>query len=148
MDILFVCTGNTCRSPMARAIAQKIFSDREINTSVSSAGIYAFQGSRASENSIMALEEIGIDLYKHIVVQLDEDLINKNDIVLTMTSEQRDSIISDYPKCKEKIFTLGEYTKTNEEILDPFGESTDVYRECREQLIRHINELSKIILNK
>lgn len=147
MDILFVCTGNTCRSAMAKVIANKILPEKGIEARISSAGTYAFQGSIASENSINVMEEIGIDLHDHIATSLDEEVIMKNDIILTMTNEQKDSILSDYPNYKNKVYTLGEYTKSNVEILDPFGGDIEVYRDCREQLIKHICNLASVISN-
>ncbi|KMT22796.1 low molecular weight protein arginine phosphatase [Clostridium cylindrosporum] len=145
MKLLFVCTGNTCRSPMAQEIAKKVLAEKGIDAKVSSAGIYAFMGTSASENSLKVMEEIGLDLSNHMASLLDRKMLEENDIILTMTQGHKESIISSAPDFKDKIYTFGEYIGIGKDIIDPFGGSVDVYRSCRQQLEDYTYKLLEII---
>ena len=85
MNILFVCTGNTCRSAMAAAIMDKIAVENDLDVFIESAGIFAEDGQGASENAIKALMKYGIDLSGHRTQPVTEDLIKQCDLILTMT---------------------------------------------------------------
>jgi protein-tyrosine-phosphatase len=145
--ILFVCTGNTCRSSMAEAIARKELQNRNKGSEIEvmSAGISAFEGDRASEQAIAALDNWGIDLRGHMAKRLSIDLINKADLILTMTESHKWSVIMLGPGSKNKVFTLKEYVDGKSgDIPDPYGAPVEVYRECagvlREYIIKALDK--------
>lgn len=133
--IIFVCTGNTCRSPMAEAIFKDIIAEKglEEEFEVYSAGVYAFDNDPASYQAIEVMKkEFNIDLKYHRAKVLDYSDIEKADIILTMTRKHRDMIIDVFPEAAEKVHVLKEFAgvKGNSDIIDPFGQDYDVYKNC------------------
>ena len=131
MNILFVCTGNTCRSAMAAAIMDKIAQENDLDVFIESAGIFAEEGHSASENAIKALLKYGIDLSNHKTQPVTEDLIKQCDLILTMTEGHKKLI---EPMAKGKVFTLLEYAGLNGDIQDPYGGDIDEYEETAQEI--------------
>ncbi len=132
MKILFVCTGNTCRSPMAAAIMNKIAKENDMDVEANSAGIFAESGSGASENAIKAMRFYGISLKDHKSTQLSESMINDADLILTMTEGQR-AMIEGY--APDKIFSIyGFFGYGDYEITDPYGGDLEEYEQVAEEL--------------
>lgn len=151
--ILFVCTGNTCRSSMAVAIAARLARERNMNVEVKSAGIAACQGTPASPEAVRAAAALGIDLKDHRARRLHEDMVAEADIVLTMTAAHRDYITGTYPGAAAKTMTLKEYVNRFEgmeggsdggpvelDISDPFGQSESVYHATAAELSRLVEK--------
>lgn len=128
MNILFVCTGNTCRSPMAEGYLK----NKHKNIHVKSAGIYA-DSSPVSPNSAAALQEIGIDISSHISVPLTKDLLDWADKIYCMGNSHLD-LLQKFTDSK-KLFVLGRG------IFDPFSQDITVYRRCRDEIIKEIDML-------
>ena len=138
MNILFVCTGNTCRSPMAEVIARDYFARKDISNKVISAGIQNIGGEPASTNAIAAVAEYGLDLKEHKNRLVNRMLVETSDKILTMTIAQRDLLriaYYDVENIDEKVQTLS-YCATGEDkdLEDPFFAELDVYRKTRDEI--------------
>ncbi len=132
--VLFVCTGNTCRSPMAEGIFNKICEDKGIDAKATSAGIFA-DGSGASYNTVSVMKELSVDIEGRCSRQISRDDINNADLVLTMTASHKD-ILKNFFGAKENIFTLSEFAGEMGEVSDPFGCDEETYRKCRDEIYK------------
>lgn len=135
--ILFVCTGNTCRSAMAEVLAYRVledlFSGRE-DIEFASAGIAALPGGTASPQAIKVMQDRGLALSRHKSAQIGTKDIEDAVLVLTMTASHRDSLIRFALNAFDKIYTLAEYAESGSDISDPFGLSEEIYRIVAEEL--------------
>jgi protein arginine phosphatase len=136
--ILFVCTGNTCRSPMAEAILK---SKKIDGLEVKSAGIYAATGSEASAHAKRVLEDHQID-HHHSSNMLNVDSVRWADLILTMTISHKNAILQQYPEAGVKVFTLKEFTgeNYNVDVVDPFGGNLAIYQETYQELEKLITK--------
>lgn len=144
MNILFVCTGNTCRSSMAQALAERLLEGRRTcqkDIMFSSAGVAALPGEPASQEAVLALAAIGIDLGLHRASLLTPAIVNKADLVLTMTLAQQMYVKSMVPSQAEKVFTLADYARAGGDIPDPIGQPLEAYRSCASSLIDLIGKV-------
>ena len=132
MKIMFVCEGNTCRSPMAEALLRKRLQDEGIDdVEVSSAGIWASNASKSSELAVLVVRDLfGIDISGHRSSILTLGKVQKSDLVLTMTQEEAEFLRRIFPREKDKIFNIGEYV-TGEivDVQDPFGGQESIYKD-------------------
>ncbi len=123
MKILFVCTGNTCRSPMAEGIFKKLLEDKNItDIECSSAGLFAMTGDEVTQNSVKACQRFGVDISNHRARRINEYILDETDKFVCMTNQHASSLSLYVPQ--EKIIVLGGG------IPDPFGGDLETYMIC------------------
>lgn len=142
-NLLFVCTGNTCRSPMAAALASHAAEGRGWSgLDVASAGVAALPGSPASPEVPVVLEELGIDAPDHLARELTPDLVEWADAVFVMAPQHGAAVAA--MGGENKVALITEYVPGAEAgapVRDPIGGSVEVYRETRDQLRRAIDAI-------
>ncbi len=140
MIILFVCTGNTCRSPMAEVMMRKLVAEQLACTEeeleqkgviITSAGIAAAPGCAPSTEAVDVMREKSLDLAAHASQPLTEKLVRHADAIYTMTSGHRQAILRRWPDAAARTQTL---LPNSGDISDPIGGPETVYRECAEQI--------------
>jgi glycine hydroxymethyltransferase len=150
MRLLFVCTGNVCRSPMAEGIARELTRD-DPAIQVQSAGIGAASGQTPSTHSVHVMDELDIDISRLRSKPITRDIVDQSDIILVMTYGHLDSMLMLYPQAAEKTFLIREFEENlpldEREVDDPIGQSEAVYRRTRDQ-IYHATEAALLALRK
>src|SRR6187455_749496 len=146
--ILFVCTGNVCRSPMAEGLFRHAVAGRN-DCRVLSAGLGAMDGQPPSAYAVQAMKEIGIDISRQRSRMLTADLVQQADYIFGMTHSHVDTVTLLYPQAAEKTFLLREFDDTldtfEKDISDPIGGSYDVYLNCRDQIEQGIASLMRFL---
>ncbi len=139
MHITFVCTGNTCRSPMAEGLFKKLLADRKIEgITCSSCGIYAFVGDNATIEAVNAVEKMGVDISSHRSRAFTPYILDETDLFVCMTQSHAMAIngVSD----TAKITVLGDG------IPDPYGGSDEIYENCAVEIQNALEILLDIII--
>ena len=147
--LIFVCTGNTCRSPMAEGLLRSLLG-ADCGWEISSAGVCAGNGYPASQNAVEAMREKGIDIAIHRSRHLSPELIEKADLLVTMTRGHRDAILSIAPESEGKVFLLKSFgiAQCAADIYDPVGEALDVYRRVRDEIDAALPDLILYMMEK
>jgi protein-tyrosine-phosphatase len=160
--ILFVCTGNTCRSPIAEAFFNSaVKSDKQLANKLvsSSGGLAALWGIPASSNSIHALKDCWqIDISSHKAKPIGMNELNSAGLILTMELRHKEAIISAFPDIKSKVYTLKEYIaesqdnctekdRSNFDIVDPYGSSIETYKLCAQEIKSAVDKLVEKLKN-
>lgn len=129
-QLLFVCTGNTCRSPMAAGMMAALLAEQGREDVVCvSAGTAAFSGDPPSENAVRVMQEKGIDISAHRARRISYELLGETDVIYCMSGSHRDALCAAAPFAAPKIRLISPMG-----ISDPYGGSMDRYRRARDQI--------------
>jgi len=146
MVVLLVCTGNTCRSPMAEIVMRHLVAEKmncqeseldQRGVIIASAGIAAVSACAPSGEAVEVMKERGMDLSRHVSQPLTDKLVRHADIILTLTVGHRHALTRRWPECAQRTHTL---RRDGGDINDPIGGSIAVYRECAEQITSSLQE--------
>ncbi len=153
MKIMFICTGNTCRSAMADGLAKKIIKEKNLNIEVYSAGIFAQTGEHASYNSIAIMKEYDVDIVLHKATSVDESNIKEMDLILCATKNHKAELQARYNDLKDKIVTMKEYAGidndgTDMDIKDPWGYNLNTFRVCAAEISICVEKIIEKISQK
>lgn len=158
--ILFVCTGNTCRSIMAQGMFEKMLKEKIENScryNIQSAGISAISGMSPTSEAITVMFEQGIDISQQQAQPLRDDLVKKADLILVMAKEHIEYIKRRFPFAQNKVFLIKKYLQKDEfknikkndknyEIVDPIGRTVEFYRIVARELKENLEKIiDKII---
>lgn len=150
--ILTVCTANICRSPMAEVLLQHALraqSDPIKSLQVLSAGVAAHNGDNVSENSVLALKKVGLDLTGHKAQPLSDRLIYDALAIFCMTESHRAMIQYAFNPPPDNVYLFREFMPppADQEIVDPYGGSLKHYEACRDEMVEAIPSLVAFIKN-
>lgn len=145
--MLFVCTGNTCRSPLAEVALRLELGPASEGVRVTSAGSAAWEGQPAAEHAVTIAAREGEDLSRHRSRRVTPDMLEDADLVFAMERGHRDALLQ-MGADPDKTHVLSEWPAPGEPALpisDPFGGSLEAYEECWRRMRRHVGRITPLI---
>lgn len=135
-SVLFVCTANICRSPMAMALFQgRIQADPDLHDwRTGSAGVWAVDGQRASRLAVETMARRGLDLTFHRSRCVNESILAGYDLILVMEASHKESLLVEFPQFSGKIYLLSEMVQNTFDIDDPYGGSAEEYETAAQEI--------------
>ncbi len=139
-SILFVCSANQCRSPMAQVLFEAFLVGKGVREEwrVESAGVWAYEGSRATANAQTAMAERGLDLSQHVSQPADSTLLKQFDLTLVMEQRHKTVLQEQNPQLADRIYLMREIADQEGDFADPVGGSLERYRAAADELERLI----------
>nr|WP_308505641.1 low molecular weight protein arginine phosphatase [uncultured Agathobaculum sp.] len=134
--IIFICTGNTCRSPMAEGLFRAHGGEDKTGLTAASAGLFTQDGMPASQNAVAAAAELGADITAHRSRMLTPELARDARYLVCMTGAHYDRLCELFPDCADKVFTL-----LPEDISDPFGGDLETYRRAAAEIDKGVRSI-------
>lgn len=136
-NILFVCTGNTCRSPMAEKLFNLVCFNRKLPYTSKSAGICTITGLPMSDNSLCVIKELGVEEVSFSSTSIDEVNLSEVDFFGAMTEEHANTLFVLYGIDRKRIFVF--------DVADPYGGSVSRYRQCGDDILKKIEEFIEFL---
>ena len=142
---VFVCTGNTCRSPMAELLCRRMLAKRlgcalddleERGVQVASAGLSALAGGYPAEEAVHVMADLGLDLRPHVTQPLTDALAWQADVIFTMTESHRQDLVAQWPAAADRTKLL---SASGADIADPIGGPLERYQRCAEQIQKELD---------
>ncbi len=149
-NVLFVCTGNSCRSVMAEYLLKQKVRDRK-DVAVFSAGTGVFLHSTASHETLMVLKEKGLDASGHVSQPLDSVLLKQADLIFVMTKMHRSQILDRVPEVEQRIYLMREFIddpngdEHQADIPDPMGGTHEAYKNCLKDISKAIDKIATLL---
>ncbi|MDI6688450.1 MAG: low molecular weight protein arginine phosphatase [Desulfobacterales bacterium] len=132
--ILFVCTGNICRSPFAEGLLKKLSQENGLDNIISdSAGLLALPGNSATALAQKVAAEYDVDLSGHMAKSVKEDIVNRSDLILAMENSHVKNLLDAFPEAEDKVFLIRRFASFGSKdrgVADPYGLNYDAYRFC------------------
>lgn len=149
-SIMFICTGNVCRSPMAHYYMQKKLNDLNKGNEyiISSCGTHAVQGQGATDNAVESMKKYETDLTKHRAIHIEDSNVIDYDLIFALTDNHKKQILEIYPSLNNKVFILKEYVNKEEKYIDiddPWGLDLNVYNATAKNIVENIDKLLEMI---
>ena len=142
--IMFVCTGNICRSAMADKMLAKKVEEENLDIEVYSSGTFAENGDYPTSEAIEVMEEYGVDLRQHRATNIRRSNIEEMDVILCATTNHKNMVLQLYPNLTGQVYTMKEYvgeTADGIDISDPWGYDLAVYRKCATEIEKIIQKI-------
>ena len=151
MNIMFICTGNTCRSAMAEGLAKKVVKEKNLDINISSSGIFAMKGEHASFNSVAIMKEYDVDIVTHTATPIEESNVEEMDYIFCATNGHKSQVIARYPELK--VYTMKEYAGLSDDgekmdISDPWGFDINTFRMCAAEISLCVDKIIERIANE
>ncbi len=141
-SILFVCTANICRSPIAMGLLSNMLEEKQIDGEwqIESAGTWGLDGDPAAAGSQAVMNNLGIDISEHRARRVDYDLLRSYDLILTMENGHKEALCMEFPDFSDRIYMLSEMAGEKSDIDDPYGGAYSGYEQAAEDIQSYLED--------